>query len=74
MPDLSNGLRAHFLTGPDSKTLREKYLVGDPPDCPLGTAEEMKRRGYVGIYEKEQRHRIPPAKLNFLMQKAASEW
>ena len=41
------------LPGPDRKTLRDKYLIGDPRDCPLGKAEEMKRRGYVGIYEKE---------------------
>jgi hypothetical protein len=62
------------LVGPDQKTLREKYLVGDPRDCPIGAAEEMKRRGYVGIYEKESRHRIPPAKLSFLLQKAVAEW
>jgi hypothetical protein len=41
------------LVGPDKKTLREKYYVGEPHDCPMGTAEEMKRRGYVGIYLKE---------------------
>ncbi|MDB6057950.1 MAG: hypothetical protein JWO95_1794 [Verrucomicrobiales bacterium] len=41
------------LVGPDKKTLREKYYVGEPHDCPMGTADEMKRRGYVGIYLKE---------------------
>lgn len=62
------------LLGPDKKTLREKYLVGDPRDCPIGTADDMKRRGFVGIYEKESRHRIPAAKLSFLLQKAVAEW
>jgi hypothetical protein len=41
------------LVGPDKKTLREKYLIGEPRDCPVGTAEEMKARGFVGIYRKE---------------------
>ena len=35
------------------KTLRDKYYVGEPHDCPMGSAEEMKMRGYVGIYLKE---------------------
>ncbi len=38
------------LVGPDKKTLRQKYVVGDPCACPVGTVEEMKRRGYVGVY------------------------
>jgi hypothetical protein len=41
------------LPGPDHKTLREKYLIGEPRDCPIGKAAEMKRRGFVGIYEKD---------------------
>ena len=41
------------LVGPDRKTLREKYLVGEPRDCPIGTATQMKARGFVGIYLKE---------------------
>lgn len=41
------------LRGPDQKTLREKYLIGEPRDCPFGTSAEMKRRGFVGIYLKE---------------------
>lgn len=41
------------LVGPDKKTLRQKYLIGDPRDCPAGTATEMKKRGFVGIYQKE---------------------
>ena len=40
------------LVGPDKRTLREKYLIGEPHDCPIGSAEEMKRRGFVGIYLK----------------------
>jgi len=40
------------LVGPDRKTLRDKYRVGEPQDCDAGTAEEMKRRGYVGIYSR----------------------
>jgi hypothetical protein len=40
------------LVGPDKKTIREKYIVGEPHDCPLGSSAEMKRRGYVGIYLK----------------------
>jgi len=49
------------LVGPDKKTIREKYLIGDPHDCPMGTAEEMKKRGYVGIYLKNApvRFRLP---------------
>lgn len=45
---------AHALdwVGPDKKTLRQKYLIGEPCSCPSGTAEEMKRRGFVGIYLK----------------------
>jgi hypothetical protein len=62
------------LVGPDKKTLREKYLVGEPRNCPCGTAEDMKRKGFVGIYEKESHHRIPPTKLTFLMQRAVHEW
>lgn len=41
------------LVGPDKKTLREKYYIGEPHDCPAGSADEMKRRGFVGIYLKE---------------------
>lgn len=41
------------LVGPDMKTLREKYFIGIPRDCPMGSAEQMKRMGFIGIYEKE---------------------
>ena len=49
------------LVGPDKKTIREKYIVGEPHDCPMGSAQEMKRRGYVGIYLKNApvRFRLP---------------
>ena len=53
------------LVGPDKKTLREKYVIGDPHDCPMGSAGEMKRRGYVGIYLKNApvRFRLPQANM-----------
>ena len=38
--------------GADGKTLRQKYVIGHPQDCPAAKADEMKRRGYVGIYTK----------------------
>ncbi|MDB6129035.1 MAG: hypothetical protein JWM04_142 [Verrucomicrobiales bacterium] len=49
------------LVGPDKKTLREKFIIGEPHACAAGGAEEMKRRGFVGIYQKEPRviYRIP---------------
>ena len=40
------------LVGPDKKSLREKYRIGPPQACPAGSVEEMKRRGFVGIYQK----------------------
>lgn len=40
------------LVGPDQKTLRQKYAIGDPQGCAAGTAEEMKRRGYLGLYKE----------------------
>jgi len=40
------------LVGPDKKTLRDKFVIGEPRDCPAGTADEMRRRGFVGIYQK----------------------
>jgi hypothetical protein len=41
------------IVGPDKRTLREKYIIGDPQACPAASAEEMKRRGFVGIYQRE---------------------
>ena len=41
------------LVGPDKRTIREKYLIGEPRDCPFGSAAEMTARGYVGIYLRE---------------------
>lgn len=57
------------LVGPDKKTLRQKFLIGEPRGCAAGSAEEMKRRGYVGIYLKERvvTFRLPQS--NFLVQK-----
>jgi hypothetical protein len=49
------------LAQPDGKTLRQKYLIGDPQPCPAGSAEEMTRRGFVGVYSKqtEPLYRLP---------------
>ena len=41
------------LVGPDGKTLRQKYIIGEPHACAVGTVEQMKRRGYVGAYSKK---------------------
>ncbi len=61
------------LMGPDKKKLRDKYHIGEPRDCAAGSSVEMKRRGYVGIYEKESRIRMSLPKFNFLLAKAATE-
>jgi hypothetical protein len=57
------------LVGPDKKTIREKYLIGEPHDCPLGTAGEMKRRGFVGIYMKNPVVRLRLPHSNLVIQK-----
>jgi hypothetical protein len=49
----NRSVRCLDLVGPDKKTIRQKYLIGEPHSCPMGTAEEMKRRGFVGIYLRE---------------------
>ena len=49
----NRSIRSLDLVGPDKKTLRQKYIIGEPRACPMGSAEEMKRRGYIGIYLKE---------------------
>lgn len=53
------------LLGPDKKSLRQKFIIGEPRACAAGSAEEMKRRGYVGIYQKERTvtFRIPHTSL-----------
>ena len=57
------------LVGPDKKTLREKYFIGDPQDCAVGTAEQMKRQGFVGIYHRTQDrvYYLPGTSLTFRM-------
>ncbi|HEV8543395.1 MAG TPA: hypothetical protein VGR78_13450 [Verrucomicrobiae bacterium] len=40
------------LVGPNKKTLRDKYAIGEPRDCAAGTADQMRQRGFVGIYHK----------------------
>jgi hypothetical protein len=57
------------LVGPDKKSIREKYIIGEPHDCPLGSAEEMKRRGFVGIYLKSQTVRFRLPNSNLVVQK-----
>ncbi|HZM01817.1 MAG TPA: hypothetical protein VFC44_02235 [Candidatus Saccharimonadales bacterium] len=49
----NRSIRCLDLVGPDQKTIRQKYLIGEPQDCPMGRADEMKQRGFVGIYLKE---------------------
>jgi hypothetical protein len=58
------------LVGPDKKTLRQKFLVGEPRACAAGSAEEMKRRGYVGIYQKERTVTFRLPQTRFVMQKS----
>jgi hypothetical protein len=57
------------IVGPDKRTLREKYLVGDPHDCPLGPASEMKKRGFVGIYLKNPIVRLRLPNSSFVLAK-----
>jgi hypothetical protein len=49
------------IVGPDKRTLRDKYLIGEPHACAAGTAEQMSKRGFVGIYTKNPivRLRVP---------------
>lgn len=57
------------IVGPDKRTLREKYLVGEPHACPMGSAEEMKKRGFVGIYLKNPTVKLRLPNSNFLISK-----
>ena len=57
------------LVGPDHKTLREKYIIGEPHDCPIGSADEMKRRGYVGIYLKGSAVKLRLPNSSFVVHK-----
>ncbi len=57
------------IVGPDKKTLREKYLIGEPHDCPMGNSEEMKKRGFVGIYLKNPTVKLRLPNSNFLISK-----
>jgi hypothetical protein len=38
------------LVGYDGKTLREKFIIAEPRACSAGSAEKMKRDGFVGLY------------------------
>ncbi len=53
------------LIGPDGKSLQQKFLIGEPRSCAAGSAEQMKQRGYVGIYQKERitKFRLPNSNL-----------
>jgi len=58
------------LLGPDKKSLRQKFLIGEPRACAAGSAEDMKRRGYVGIYQKERTVTFRIPQTNLLLHKA----
>jgi hypothetical protein len=66
----NRSVRCLDLVGPDKKTIREKYIIGDPHDCPLGTADQMKERGYVGIYLKNPVIRLRLPNSDFIVQKS----
>ncbi|MDB6026519.1 MAG: hypothetical protein JWM68_2742 [Verrucomicrobiales bacterium] len=57
------------IVGPDKRTLREKYLVGEPHSCPMGNAEDMKKRGFVGIYLKNPTVKLRLPNSSFLISK-----
>ncbi|MEO6181707.1 MAG: hypothetical protein ABIP71_01100 [Verrucomicrobiota bacterium] len=57
------------LIGPDGKSLRQKFLIGEPSACAAGSAEEMKKRGYVGIYQKERTMTFRLPHSNMVIQK-----
>jgi len=59
------------LIGPDKKTLRDKYLVGEPQDCPIGSAAEMKKKGFVGIYQRASEFVLRLPTNRFLRHRAA---
>lgn len=58
------------LVGPDGRTLREQYRIGEPRDCEFGNAEQMKRLGFVGIYRssKAVTYRLPGTNLTLTIQ------
>ncbi len=57
------------LIGQDRKSLRQKFLIGEPGRCAAGSAEEMKRKGYVGIYQKEREIKFRLPYSNLVIQK-----
>jgi hypothetical protein len=66
----NRSLRCLDLKGPDGRTLREKYLIGEPQACPMGCAAEMKKSGYVGIYDKQPRRAVFPQRFTFAYARA----
>jgi hypothetical protein len=66
----NRSLRCLDLPGPDRRTIREKYIIGEPHDCPIGSADEMKKRGYVGIYLKNPVVKLRLPHSNFVIQKS----
>jgi hypothetical protein len=36
----------------DYRTARDNYVIGEPQDCDLGKANELKRQGFVGLYRR----------------------
>lgn len=58
------------LVGPDGKTLRQKYVIGEPHPCAAGSAEDMKQRGFVGVYAKQTGtlYRLPGSARTFRLK------
>jgi len=54
---------AHALDFLDKglRTVRDNYWIGEPRDSELGTAEELKKRGFVGLYQKYPGHELVEA-------------
>ena len=61
----NRSIRCLDLLGLDGKTIRDKFLIGDPQPCAIGNSGEMKRQGYVGIYDKNPSRFVMPRKLVF---------
>jgi hypothetical protein len=34
------------------RTVRDNYIIGDPQDCEIGTAAQLKKKGFVGLYRR----------------------
>src|SRR4051812_46666392 len=61
------------LVGYDNKTLREKFLIGAPRACFAGTAEEMEREGFVGLYSRPKSGKIDATRKTFSQRYLVSD-